>query len=47
MHIHGPEYDIAFGPDAASKWNFEVTSYDKLRANPIVRLDGDHDVLNS
>ena len=45
LHIHGAEYDIAFGPEAVSKWNFEVTSYDKLRANPIVRLDGDHDVF--
>ena len=45
LHIQGAEYDIAFGPEAVSKWNFEVTSYDKLRANPIVRLDGDHDVF--
>ena len=45
LHIQQAEYDIAFGPEAVSKWNFEVTSYDKLRANPIVRLDGDHDVF--
>ena len=45
LHIQQAEYDIAFGPEAVSKWNFEVTRYDKLRANPIVRLDGDHDVF--
>ena len=45
LHIQQAEYDIAFGPEAVSKWNFEVTSYDKLRANPIVRLNGDHDVF--
>ena len=31
LYIQQAEYDAAFGPDAASKWNFEVTSYDKLR----------------
>jgi N-acyl homoserine lactone hydrolase len=45
LHIQQAEYDIAFGPEAVSKWNFEVTSYDKLRGNPIVRLNGDHDVF--
>ena len=45
LHIQQAEYDIAFGPEAVSKWNFEVTSYDKLRANPIVHLNGDHDIF--
>ncbi len=45
LHIQQAEYDIAFGSAAVSKWNFEVTSYDKLRANPIVKLNGDHDVF--
>ena len=45
LHIQQAEYDIAFGPEAVSKWNFEVASYDKLRANPIVYLNGDHDVF--
>lgn len=45
LYIQQAEYDIAFGPEAVSKWNFEVGSYDKLRANPIFRLNGDHDVF--
>jgi len=45
LHIQQAEYAIAFGPEAVSKWNFEVTSYDRLRANPIVHLHGDHDVF--
>ena len=45
LHIQQAEYAIAFGPEAVSKWNFEVTSYDRLRANPIVHLRGDHDVF--
>lgn len=45
LYIQQAEYDIAFGPEAVSKWNFEVTSYDKLRANRTVKLDGDHDVF--
>lgn len=45
LYIQQAEYDIAFGPEAVSKWNFEVTSYDKLRANKIVKLNGDHDIF--
>ncbi len=45
LYIQQAEYDIAFGPEAVSKWNFEVTSYDKLRANPMMKLNGDHDVF--
>ena len=45
LYIQQAEYDIAFGPEAVSKWNFEVTSYDKLHANPMVRLNGDHDIF--
>lgn len=45
LYIQQAEYDIAFGTEAVSKWNFEVTSYDKLRANRTVRLNGDHDVF--
>jgi glyoxylase-like metal-dependent hydrolase (beta-lactamase superfamily II) len=45
LYIQQAEYDIAFGPEAVSKWNFEVTSYDKLRANKTVKLNGDHDVF--
>ena len=45
LYIQQAEYDIAFGAEAASKWNFEVTSYDKLRARPTVKLNGDRDVF--
>lgn len=45
LYIQQAEYDIAFGAEAASKWNFEVTSYEKLRANKTVKLNGDHDVF--
>lgn len=45
FHIQQAEYAVAFGPDAATKWNFEVTSYDKLRGARTVMLDGDHDVF--
>ena len=45
LYIQQAEYDIAFGAEAVSKWNFEVASYDKLRANPLVKLNGDHDVF--
>ncbi len=45
LYIQQAEYDVAFGPDAASKWNFEVTSYDKLRGSKTVKLNGDHDVF--
>lgn len=45
LYIQQAEYDIAFGPDAATKWNFEVTSYDKLRSSRMVKLNGDHDVF--
>jgi glyoxylase-like metal-dependent hydrolase (beta-lactamase superfamily II) len=45
LYIQQAEYDAAFGPDAATKWNFEVSSYDKLRANKMVKLNGDYDVF--
>jgi N-acyl homoserine lactone hydrolase len=45
LYIQQLEYDVAFGPLAATKWNFEVESYDKLRANKMLKLDGDHDIF--
>jgi glyoxylase-like metal-dependent hydrolase (beta-lactamase superfamily II) len=45
VYMQQAEYDVAFGPDAATKWNFEVSSYDKLPSGKIVKLDGDHDVF--
>jgi N-acyl homoserine lactone hydrolase len=44
LYMQEPEYDAAFGPNAA-KFNFVATNYDKLRANPVVKLKGDHDVF--
>ena len=45
LYIQQAEYDVAFGPEAQSKWNFEVSSYDKLRASRTVKLNGDYDVF--
>jgi N-acyl homoserine lactone hydrolase len=45
LYIQQPEYDAAFGPEATSKFNFAPANYDKLRANPVVKLRGDHDVF--
>jgi len=45
LYIQQAEYDAAFGPEAVSKWNFEVTSYDKLRGSKTVKLNGEHDVF--
>ncbi len=44
LYIQEPEYDAAFGPNAA-KFNFAPPLYEKLRANPTVKLNGDHDVF--
>ena len=44
LYIQQPEYDAAFGPDAA-KFNFGPALYEKLRGNPTVKLNGDSDVF--
>lgn len=44
LYIQGAEYEAAFGPEP-SKFNFVPANYDKLRANPVVKLNGDHDVF--
>ena len=44
LYIQEPEYDAAFGPNAA-KFNFNPSLYDKLRSNPTVKLHGDYDVF--
>jgi len=44
LYMQEPEYDAAFGPNAA-KFNFVAANYDKLRASPVVKLKGDHDVF--
>jgi glyoxylase-like metal-dependent hydrolase (beta-lactamase superfamily II) len=45
LYIQQAEYDAAFGPDAATKYNFVTSSYEKLCGNPMVKLNGDHDVF--
>ncbi|HEV8646914.1 MAG TPA: N-acyl homoserine lactonase family protein [Burkholderiales bacterium] len=44
LYIQGAEYEAAFGPEP-SKFGFAPANYDKLRANPVVKLNGDHDVF--
>jgi N-acyl homoserine lactone hydrolase len=44
LFIQNPEYDAAFGPEPA-KFGFNPAQYEKLRANPVVKLSGDHDVF--
>ena len=44
LFIQQTEYEAAFGPDAA-KFGFQSATYDKLRVNPTVKLNGDHDIF--
>jgi glyoxylase-like metal-dependent hydrolase (beta-lactamase superfamily II) len=44
LYIQGAEYEAAFGPEP-SKFGFAPANYDKLRAIPMVKLNGDHDVF--
>lgn len=44
LYIQQPEYDAAFGPDAA-KSGFNPAFYNKLRDSTMVKLDGDHDIF--
>lgn len=44
LFIQQTEYEAAFGPDAA-KFGFQSATHDKLRANPTVKLNGDHDIF--
>lgn len=44
LYIQQPEYDAAFGAEPA-RFNFNPALYEKLRASPIVRLHGDHDIF--
>jgi len=44
LYIQDAEYEAAFGPEP-SKFNFVPANYEKLRANPVVKLNGDHDVF--
>lgn len=42
--VQRTEYDAAFGPDPA-KYGFNPAVYGKLKDNPTVKLEGDHDVF--
>jgi glyoxylase-like metal-dependent hydrolase (beta-lactamase superfamily II) len=44
LYIQKAEYDAAFGPEPA-KYGFAPETYDRLRANRMVRLEGDFDVF--
>src|SRR5260370_14390411 len=44
LYIQQAEYDAAFGPEPA-KFGFVAANYDKLRASPMVKLTGDHDIF--
>jgi N-acyl homoserine lactone hydrolase len=44
LYVQYPEYEAAFGPEP-QKFGFNPATYDKLRANPVVKLSGDHDVF--
>jgi N-acyl homoserine lactone hydrolase len=44
LYVQQAEYDAAFGPEPA-KFGFVAANYDKLRASPMVKLTGDHDIF--
>ncbi|HKQ24301.1 MAG TPA: N-acyl homoserine lactonase family protein [Burkholderiales bacterium] len=44
LYIQDAEYEAAFGTEP-SKFNFAPANYEKLRANPVMKLNGDHDVF--
>jgi N-acyl homoserine lactone hydrolase len=44
LYIQDAEYEAAFGMEP-SKFNFAPANYETLRANPVVKLNGDHDVF--
>lgn len=44
LYMQEAEYNAAFGPDA-QKFGFVAANYEKLRANPVVKLKGCHDVF--
>lgn len=44
LYIQETEYEAIFGP-TPQKFGFVPATYDKLRANPVVKLKGDYDVF--
>jgi len=44
LYMQEPEYAAAFGA-SPSKFGFDPSTYEKLRANPVMKLNGDYDVF--
>ena len=44
LYMQEAEYAAAFGA-SPSKFGFDPSTYDKLHANPVVKLNGDYDVF--
>lgn len=44
--IQEEEYQAAFGPEAETKYGFNPKFYNKLKNNPVKKLQGDYDVFN-
>ncbi len=44
LYMQEPEYPAAFGA-SPSKFGFDPSTYEKLRANPVIKLNGDYDVF--
>jgi len=44
LYIQEPEYQAAFGPNAA-RFGFDPSNYDKLRSDIVLKLNGDYDVF--
>lgn len=44
LYMQQAEHDAAFGAEPA-KFGFQVAAYDRLRASPVVKLNGDKDLF--
>jgi glyoxylase-like metal-dependent hydrolase (beta-lactamase superfamily II) len=44
LYIQETEYEAVFGP-TPQKFGFQPATFEKLRANPVVKLKGDYDVF--
>jgi len=44
LYIQETEYEAIFGP-TPQKFGFQPATYEKLRANPVMKLKGDYDVF--
>jgi len=45
LYMQQAEYDAAFGPEATTPVRLRAALYEKLRANPVIKLNGDYDVF--